>query len=44
MEEVLYAIFLDLHKVYDPFDRDICLDTLEGYRVGPRACRILRNY
>ena len=24
-EEVLYVIFLDLHKAYDDLDRDICL-------------------
>ena len=24
-EEILYVIFLDLHKAYDALDRDICL-------------------
>ena len=28
MEEVLYMIFLDLHKAYDALDRDRCLDIL----------------
>ena len=37
-------IFLDLHKAYDALNRSRCLDILEGYGVGPRACRILRTY
>ena len=44
MEEVLYVIFLDLHKAYDALDRPICLEVLEGYSVGPRACWLLRIY
>ena len=44
MEEVLYVIFLDLHKAYDAFDRSRCLDILEGYGVGPQSRRILRAY
>ena len=43
-EEVLYMIFLDLHKAYAALDRSRCLKILEGYGVGPRACRILRTY
>ena len=35
-EEVLYVIFLDLHKAYDALDRSRCLEILEQYRVGPR--------
>ena len=30
-EEVLYVIFLYLHKVYDALERDRCLDILERY-------------
>ena len=41
MEEVLYAIFLNLHNEYDTLDRDICLEILEGYGVGPQALCIL---
>ena len=37
-------IFLDLHKAYDALDRSRCLKTLEGYGVGPRACRLLQTY
>ena len=33
--EVLYVIFLDLHKTYDALDRSRCLEILEGYGVGP---------
>ena len=43
-EEVLYVIFLGLHKPYDSLDRDRCLKILEGYGVGPRDRRILRLY
>ena len=43
-EEVLYVIFLDLHKSYDALDRSRCLEILEGYRVGTRARRLLRAY
>ena len=41
-EEVLYVIFLDLHKVYDALDRSRCLDILEGYGVGPQDRRPLQ--
>ena len=34
-EEILYVIFLDLHKAYDTLDRSRCLDILEGYSVVP---------
>ena len=33
-EEVMYVIFLDLHKAYDALDRSRCLGILEGYDVG----------
>ena len=34
-EEVLYVIFVDLHKAYDALDRSRCLEILEGYGVEP---------
>ena len=40
-EDVLYMILLDLHKAYEAFDRSRCLETLEGYGVGPRDQRLL---
>ena len=43
-EEFLYVIFLDLHKAYDVLDSSRCLEILEGYGVGPRACWLLRTY
>ena len=43
-EEVLYVIFLYLHKAYDALDRSRCLEILEGYGVVPRACRIHWTY
>ena len=44
MEEVMYVIFLDLHKSHDALDRSKRLEILEGYDVGPQACRLLRTY
>ena len=37
-------IFLDLHKAYDVLDRSRCLEILDGYGVGPRACRLRQTY
>ena len=34
-EEILYRIFLDLHKAYHALDRSRCLEILGGYGVGP---------
>ena len=36
-EEVLYVIFLDLHKAYNTLDRSRCLVILDSYCVGPWA-------
>ena len=44
IEEVLYAIFMVLHKSYAALERGICLEILEGYGVGLRYCHILRHY
>ena len=43
-EEVLYVIFLGLHKAYDALDRSRCLEILEGYVVGPQARKLLQIY
>ena len=43
-KEVLYMIFLDLHKAYYALDRSRCLEILEGCGVGAQAFRILRTY
>ena len=37
-------IFLNLRKVYDISDRDICPEILEGYGVVPRACHVLHAF
>ena len=43
-EEVLYVIFLDLHKAYDALDKSRGLEILEGYGVGPKDRRLLPSY
>ena len=43
-EEVLYVIFLDLHKAYDALDRSRCLEILEVYGLGPKARKLLQTY
>ena len=43
-EEVLYVIFLNLHKAYDALDRSRCPEILEGYGVGPKARRQIKTY
>ena len=43
-EEVLYVIFLDLHKAYNALDRSRCLEILEGYGIGTRARKLLQKY
>ena len=43
-DEVLYVIFLDLHKAYDALYRSRCLEILEGYGIGPRARKLLQTY
>ena len=34
-QEVLYVIFMDLHKAYNALYRSRCLEILEGYCLGP---------
>ena len=43
-EEVLYGIFLYIHKSYYNLNRDFCLDTMAAYGVGPWSLRLLRQY
>ena len=43
-EDVLYDIFLDLHKSYEDLDCGRCLDILVEYGVAPRALRLLWRY
>ena len=43
-EEVLYEMFLYLHKPYGALERDRCLDILVVYEVGPLTIRLLRRY
>ena len=37
-------IFLDLHKAHGALDRSRCPEVMEGYGVGPQACRIVQEY
>ena len=43
-KEVLYVIFMDLHKAYDALNRSRFLEILEGYSVGHRAFRLFQIY
>ena len=43
-EEVLYEIFLYLHKVYDSLEHNHCLDILVAYCVIPLATCLLHRY
>ena len=43
-EEVLYVIFLGLHKAYDALDRSRCPEILEGYGISPKSRRLPTNY
>ena len=41
-EEVLYKIFLELHKTHEKIEREKCMEILVGYGVGPWMERILK--
>ena len=41
LEEVLYIIVLDLHKVYDALERSRLMDILEGYGIRTRYLFLL---
>ena len=43
-ENVLYAIFLNMLKVYDVSERDRCMEILKVFGVGTQACCVLRAY
>ena len=42
-EEVLYNIFLGVHKAYNAFYRHRCIRILAAYRVGTRAICFLQR-
>jgi hypothetical protein len=45
LEQVPFnGVFLDLKKAFDSMDRERCLLILEGYGVGPRMIRLIRNF
>ena len=43
-QAVLFEVFLDLKKAYKALDRDMCLEILATYGVGPRTLQLLRTY
>ena len=43
-QEVLYNIFVDIHKAYSALDWGRALVILERYRVGLQVCQILNRY
>ena len=40
----MYEIFMDLHKAYNALGKDIFLEVLVGYGVGPQDRHILWDY
>ena len=43
-EQILYEIFLYIHKAYDILNRDRCLDILAGYGMEPWYLCLPRRY
>ena len=43
-EEVLYEVFLDLRKSYDPLNRERCMEILVVYGVSTQTEIILQHY
>ena len=43
-EELIYDIYLDLHKDYDALDRGCCLDILAVYGEGPQELCLLKRF
>ncbi len=45
LEQVpFYGVFLNLKKAFDSMDCKRCLLILEGYGVGPKMIRLIRNF
>jgi hypothetical protein len=42
--QTLYQVFIDLAKTHDTLDRGRTLEILEGYGVGKRTLRFLKNF
>ena len=43
-QEVLYEIFMDIHKAYDAQDREQTLKIVEGYGLGHHVLRLMAWY
>ena len=43
-EEIIYEIFLDLHKLYDSLYSGLSLDILAVYGIESQALRLIRHY
>ncbi len=42
--QLFYGVFLDLRKVFDAMDWELCLMMLEGYGAGPQVIRLIRGF
>ena len=42
--EVMYDIFVNIHKIYDALDWGRALEILEGCGVGPQVLQLLTQY
>ena len=41
--DLLFQVFLNVHKAYDSLERERCLELLMEYEMGPNLARILEN-
>ena len=41
---LLFQVFLDIHKFYDSLDRGQLLEVLKGYWMGPNMTQLLTSY
>ena len=42
--ELLFQMFLDIRKAYDPLDREKYIEVMRGYGVGPNITQLLNSY
>ena len=44
VHESLFQVFIDVRKAYDSLDREICMEILRVYGLGPNLQRLLKRY